>query len=129
MSRILVIEDDRVIVNLLHRVLVGAGYVVQDAANGKTGLAAYRQQPSDLVITDIVMPDLEGLEMIRELCRYDARVKIVAISGGGVGSASNYLELALKFGAGWILGKPFTHKELLAVVAEAIATSPQAPGR
>jgi response regulator receiver domain-containing protein len=78
---------------MLHRMLVGAGYVVQDAADGKAGLAAYRQQPSDLVMTDIVMPDMEGLEVIRELRRYDAGVKIIAMSGGGIGRANTYLDV------------------------------------
>jgi CheY-like chemotaxis protein len=75
MARILVIEDDDAVRGLVLRHLVAAGYEVQDAANGKMGLASYRQQRSDLVITDIVMPETEGLETIRELRRVNPQVK------------------------------------------------------
>lgn len=81
MPTILVIEDDEDVRGLLLRHLVAAEFDVQEAANGKTGLAAYRQQQSDLVITDIVMPETEGLETIRELRRLNPEVKIIAMTG------------------------------------------------
>jgi CheY-like chemotaxis protein len=101
--------------------LARAGYDVQEASNGKAGLAAYRQQLTDLVITDIVMPDMEGLEVIRELRRMDPDVTIIAMSGGGIAAAEQYLALARTFGAGAVLDKPFTQEQLLTVVAEALA--------
>ena len=122
MSRILLIEDDPGVASLLQRILVGAGYVVVEAGNGKAGLASYFEQPTDLVITDIVMPDIEGLEVIRALRRHDARVKIIAMSGGGVGEANIYLDMARNFEARWVLNRPFSKSGVLAVVAEALAS-------
>jgi CheY-like chemotaxis protein len=118
---ILVIEDDEAVRGLLRRHLVAAAYEVQEAANGKTGLASYRQQKSDLVITDIVMPETEGLETIRELRRVNPEVKIIAISGAVGGRSDGYLGLAMQFGAVRILSKPFTRADLLSVVGELIA--------
>lgn len=120
MPRILVIEDNDALRQMMRRMLVEAGYDVQEAANGRAGLDAYRQQPSDLVITDIVMPDAEGLETIEALKRADAAVKIIAISGAG--SATDYLTTATQFGAHQTLEKPFTHDELLSAVAEVLAS-------
>lgn len=123
--RILIIEDNEAVLRVLNRMLARAGYDVQEASNGNAGLAAYRQQPADLVITDIVMPDMEGLEVIRELRRTDPEARIIAMSGGGIGSAEKYLALARTFGAGSVLNKPFSQDELMTVVAEALAR----PGR
>jgi DNA-binding response OmpR family regulator len=120
MQRILVIEDDEAVRKLVIRHLVAAGYEVQEADNGKTGLASYRQQQSDLVITDIVMPETEGLEAIRELRRVNPEVKIIAMSGAVGGRADRYLGLAMGFGALRILSKPFTGADLLSVVAEVL---------
>jgi DNA-binding NarL/FixJ family response regulator len=75
-----------------------------------------------LVITDILMPEAEGLETIRALRGDDPGVKIIAMSGADRGRASGYLELALKFGARRILPKPFTRDELMTAVAEVLAT-------
>jgi DNA-binding response OmpR family regulator len=122
MPRILVIEDNDAVRHMVRRVLVDEGYEVQEAADGRAGLNAYREQPSDLVITDIVMPDTEGLETIRELCRQYPSVKIIAMSSAGGGGPAGYLQLALKFGAGRILTKPFTHDELRAAVVEVLAS-------
>jgi CheY-like chemotaxis protein len=78
MARILVIDDDAAVIRLLKRILIDAGHIVQGAPDGKSGLSSYRQQPMDLVITDIVMPDMEGLELITQLRRHDRGVKIEA---------------------------------------------------
>jgi CheY-like chemotaxis protein len=82
------------------------------SSNGKAGLASYRHQPTDLVITEIVMHDMDGLEVIRELRRTDPDVRIIAMSGGGIGSAEKYFALARTFGAGSVLDKPFSQEEL-----------------
>jgi two-component system chemotaxis response regulator CheY len=119
MPRILLIEDNDVLRNVMRRMLVG--YDIGEAADGKAGINAYRQQRSDVVITDILMPEADGLETIRALREYDAAVRIIAISGGGRGSANDYLEVAQQFGARRILSKPFTREELQAAVAEVLA--------
>ena len=81
MARILLVEDDEAVRGILAKTLVAAGYEVEEAANGEVALAAYRRQASDVVITDLVMPEKNGLEMIMELRRLDPAVKIIAMSG------------------------------------------------
>jgi DNA-binding response OmpR family regulator len=114
---ILLVEDDALLRNALHKTLVRAGYDVEDASGGTAALHAYQRQPRDLVITDIVMANGEGLDTIRALRKLDAHVKIIAISGGGAGKPGDYLKLAAKFGAARVLAKPFSGPEVLAVVA------------
>jgi DNA-binding NtrC family response regulator len=121
-ARVLVIDADAGLRQMVHRELTKAWYVVTEADGGRSGLASYRQDPADVVITDILMPDTEGLETIRELRRYDPQVKIIAISGAG-GGHSNYLELARRLGAQRALEKPFPLDHLIAAVREVLAES------
>jgi CheY-like chemotaxis protein len=100
--------------------LVTAGYDVQEAADGKAGLGCYRRQHSDVVITDLVIPEREGLETIQELRRLDPEAKIIAMSGSAL--AHSYFDAAIEFGARRILRKPFTVDQLLATVTEVLAT-------
>ncbi len=93
-ARILLIDDDDSFRKLVRIMPTTAGYEVQEAANGKTCLDYYRQQPSDVVITDILMSDGEGLETIRALKRLDPDVKIIAMSAGGAGRFG-YLQTAV----------------------------------
>ena len=88
-------------------------YQVVEATDGKQAIKLYNQGPFELVITDIIMPEMEGLETIRELKRISMDIKIIAISGGGRGSAMDYLYLAQKMGADIALPKPFLKKKLL----------------
>jgi two-component system, chemotaxis family, chemotaxis protein CheY len=120
-GRILLIDDNDLLRKMTRRMLATAGYDVQEAVNGKAGVACYRQQRSDVVITDILMPEQEGLETIRKLRHVDPQVKIIAMSGAGQGRAG-YLDLAVKFGARRTLQKPFTMEDLLAAVGEVLAT-------
>jgi YesN/AraC family two-component response regulator len=84
MANILIIDDDQQILNMLSQILKRAGYGVVEALDGKQGLKLYRENPTDLIITDIIMPEKEGLETIMELQRDFPDVKIIAISGGGI---------------------------------------------
>ena len=123
MATILLVDDDDGVRSILHKTLVGAGYEVEDAVNGDLALAAYRRQPRDLVITDLVMPEKDGLETIMALRRINPAMKIIAISGGGrsLGLGQLYLDAAQSIGAGRILAKPFTSKALLTAVSEVLA--------
>lgn len=83
MTRILVIDDEPQVRAMLRQMLEREGYEVVEAEEGEEGMRRYREQPVDLVITDILMPQKEGIETIRALRRTNPGVKIIAISGGG----------------------------------------------
>ena len=123
MATILLVDDDDGVRAVLHKTLVAAGYEVEDAVNGDLALAAYRRQPRDLVITDLVMPEKDGLETITALRQLNPAVKIIAISGGGrtPGLGQLYLETAQAIGAGRVLAKPFTSAALLTAVSAVLA--------
>lgn len=113
-ATILIIEDEEPIRMLLRTALETAGHQVREASNGRVGLALYRQSPVDLVITDILMPDMNGLDMILELTREFLNAKVIAISGGN--EESNVLDVAKLLGARQTLHKPFTMQQLLKAV-------------
>lgn len=118
MARILVIDDEPRVLSVIQEVLRLAGHDVTGATDGRVGLRSFHEAPADLVITDIVMPDKEGIETIREL-RYEfPNVKIIAISGGGICKAEGYLSLAQTLGADGTLSKPIARIELLAMVSQ-----------
>jgi CheY-like chemotaxis protein len=119
MKRILVIDDDMQLRQMLKQMLERQGYDVVEAQDGKEGLNLYRQAPTDLVITDIIMPEKEGVETIIELKRDFPDVKIIAISGGSRGiDSTNCLYYVKQFGADYIFAKPFDRKILLEAVQE-----------
>jgi CheY-like chemotaxis protein len=120
-KRILVIDDDDLIRELVKEMLEAEGYVVSTAANGKEGVRVFRKELPDLVITDIFMPEMEGLETIRELQRVSPNVKIIAISGGGEKGMLSFLSHAKRFGALRALEKPFSRQELITTVGELLA--------
>ncbi len=106
MARILIIDDDDGVRRLLERVLERAGHSVLTARDGEAGLAAARQARPDLVITDIFMPEREGLSTIVELRRIHPDVPVIAISGGGMLAGGDYLSVARDMGADRVLPKP-----------------------
>jgi CheY-like chemotaxis protein len=122
MTRILVIDDEAAVRRMLRQMLEKAGYEVVEAPNGAVGLDLYHEHPVDLVITDILMPEKEGIETISTLRKTAAGVKIIAISGGGGGrlNKEDVLFSAQAFGAVRTLAKPFDREELLVAVREAL---------
>ena len=114
MSTILIIDDEESIRILLRSALEAAGYEVTEAANGRQGLELYRRKPADLVITDILMPELNGLDMLLELTREFLNAKVVAISGAG--GEKNVLDVAKLLGARQTFRKPFSMPQLLSAV-------------
>ena len=114
--KILLVDDDKLLRNVLHRVLAHAGYDVILAGNGREALAQYKASLPDIVLTDIIMPDKEGLETITELRRHNPTAKIIAMSGGGLMDPGSYLAVARKLGVTATLAKPFGHQEMLGIL-------------
>lgn len=129
MTRILLIEDDNDLRDMVKRVLITNGYDVQEAIDGKQAAILYQQSPPDLVITDIVMPEADGLEVIMDLRRQSKETTIIAVSGGGLGGAKTYLDSAHLLGAAFTLEKPFALVDLLHLVNEAVGTPCQSVDR
>lgn len=123
MVRILVIDDDHVIRASLSEMLGLSGFEVRNAADGKEGLLLMDEAPADLVITDIVMPEQEGLETILQLRQRYPQTKIIAISGGGTDAGRAYLQAAHCLGAERTLSKPFPFRDLLEVIDEVLGAT------
>lgn len=115
-KRILVIEDDEKIIALLRSFLEGEGYEVVEAENGAVGTQRFRENRIDLVITDLIMPEKEGIETIRELKAIDPQVKIIAISGGGVLDPEQYLGIVKRLGVHRTFAKPFSRDDIVSAV-------------
>jgi len=122
-SRILVIDDDNQTRRMLRQALERAGYEVIEARNGREGVQRYQATPTDLIITDVLMPGAEGIEAIFELRRARADAKIIAISGGGYMGTLTFLEIAEQAGACRTFEKPFALRELLDAVHEVLAAN------
>ncbi|MBF0588994.1 MAG: response regulator [Magnetococcales bacterium] len=121
-THILVIDDDLDFRDMLEQMLTEADFQVTTAQDGKEGLARYRQSPSDLVITDILMPEMEGIETISALMKQGRQPKILAISGGSRHlSSDSVLHAARCIGARRILNKPFTRGQLFAEIEALMA--------
>lgn len=119
MKTILIVEDEKYIRDFMTEILVGEGYYVYESENGKQALSLLEQNDFDLIITDIIMEDIDGLELIGKIkSNKNKDLKIIAISGGGVIGADKYLHIALKMGADSIIEKPFTGEDLLKVINE-----------
>jgi CheY-like chemotaxis protein len=117
---ILVVDDEPELRDLMTRVLNRGGHRVTCAANGLEASRAVANQHFDVVVTDVIMPEKDGIQVINELRRKYPQVKIIAMSGGGHVSRDQYLKIAKGLGAHALLEKPFSNDELLATV-EALA--------
>ncbi len=122
MQRILVVEDDGQLRTLLRRLFERAGYTVAEACDGEQGLRMQRQEPCDLIVTDLVMPGKDGIAMIREIRKEMPGTKIIAISGGGRVDAGRYLRIAETLGAVRSFTKPFKLQEMEAAVRQVLAS-------
>lgn len=123
MTKILVIDDDPNVRQMICRMLEREGYEVESAANGREGYEKFQACPADLVITDIIMPEQEGIETIRLLKAQHPDCRIIAISGGGRMGPSDYLSMAKLLGASLTISKPFDRMQLLSSVKQALAES------
>ena len=114
-KKILVVDDESSITDLVYSILTEKGYEVTTAKDGKEGLKVFESVKPDLVITDIVMPDMEGIEFMRSLVKMRKALPIIVMSGNVLGT--KFLETARIFGAQATLRKPFAIQELLEVIA------------
>lgn len=119
-KRILLVDDDHQFRLMLRRVLEREEYEVFEAGDGKEGVKAYQNLRTDVVITDIIMPEVEGVETIMKLRKEFPDVKIVAISGGGRNSPDSYLSMAEKLGARFVMEKPLDRQVFLEKLAALI---------
>jgi CheY-like chemotaxis protein len=119
-ARILVVDDDARFRAGLQDILIQAGYEVETACNGEEACQTFKRLPVDLLITDILMPEKEGIQTITALRRVCPGLRIIAISGGGKDGPIFYLEMAKEFGANVTLQKPFNKAQILEAVENLI---------
>lgn len=113
MYTILIIDDDAQVREMLKKMFTRAGYQVLTAKDGKEGLNLFEVSAVDLVVTDLIMPEKEGIETIIALRQLKSDAKIIAISGDGQENSTSYLNMATKLGAQRAFAKPLQRKELL----------------
>ena len=121
MPKILVIDDDALVRASIVLLLMDAGYQVSSAENGALGMAVFRSEQPDLIITDIIMPEQEGIQTITEIRKDKSDAKIIAISGGARVGHADFLKIALVLGAMATISKPFDQDELLTLVKDCLA--------
>lgn len=121
MARILVVDDDEIVRAALCGVLTAKGYAVFETENGQSAIHRHRAQPFKLIITDILMPDFDGIEVIRLLRQIDPSVKIMAVSGGGWTDPDHFLAMAERLGADATFSKPFDWEALVTAVERLVA--------
>ncbi len=125
METILIIDDEAPIRSMVRLILERAGYTVLEAPDGAEGIRVFRATPADLIITDLIMPNKDGIGMIIELKKEFPAVKIIAMSGGGLNRPEGYLRGAQKLGAAFTLSKPLNRTDLLRTVRDTLkAPSP-----
>ena len=113
MAVILLVEDNRDLREMLRTTLVKRKYTVSEASNGKEALLRFKPAITDMIITDLIMPDEDGLKVIMKIKEMKPGIKIIAISGGGKAGPGNYLDLAKMLGADEVISKPFSINDLM----------------
>jgi DNA-binding response OmpR family regulator len=121
MPGILIVEDDKELREMLKISLIRHKYTVLEAADGKEAITHFKPSITDLVITDLIMPDEDGLKVIMRLREIKPSLKIIAISGGGKAGPGSYLNLAKALGANVIFPKPFSVNDLLAKIEQLLS--------
>ena len=124
MSRILVIDDEQMIRQTLRSILERAGHSVLDAANGREGMRLWRDEPVDVVVTDIYMPEKDGVQVLLEMKHVARKPKIIAMSGGGQKGLLDWRTSALELGADGVLLKPFEERTVLFTIQEVLTGHP-----
>lgn len=125
MPRILIVDDEGALADALRRVLEREGHEVQVAATGLEGARRHREQPADLAVIDIHMPEMDGLELLVQLRALAPAMPVIVMSGGIQTGGLDLLADARLLGAFTTLAKPFSIDELLGAVARALAPDPR----
>lgn len=121
MAQILLIEDNDLLRDTIKKLLENKGYKIMVASDGEEGLKMFRSDPAEVVITDIIMPNKDGVETIFELYKYFPAVSVIAISGGGKAPAEDYLNsIKLLPNVKYIFKKPFANYDLLMAIKDLI---------
>ena len=115
-KHMLIVDDDEMICEFIKAVLSMEDYTFSQAENGKEGLKKFKHEHFDLVITDIVMPEMEGISLIRELRAKNKNIPIIAMTGNIHGRMEEYLDLTTQIGANHILRKPIKPADLINTV-------------
>jgi CheY-like chemotaxis protein len=123
MHKILVIDDNIAVRNTIVHMLQAEGYEVVSAEDGRRGLAVFRSAKPDLVVTDIIMPEKEGIETIRDIRDVSPKAKIIAMSGGGRIGNTDFLTIARALGASEVIAKPLDPDDFLEVVSRCLAAA------
>jgi DNA-binding NtrC family response regulator len=120
---ILVIDDETALREILSRVLADAGHQVAGAANGKEASRLLSTSSFDVILTDVIMPEKDGMQVISEVRKKFPKARIIAMSGGGHVSRDQYLKIAKGLGAHALLEKPFPNQQLLQTVEAVMAAN------
>ncbi|MEX0299127.1 MAG: response regulator [Kordiimonas sp.] len=126
MARVLVIEDDELARESVTLMLEESGHEVAMADDGDVGLKMFSEEPYDLVVTDLIMPEVNGMDVLSQIKQEHPDTRVIVISGGGRLTPISYLDVAMKLGADDVLTKPFTAFELTSSAAM-VLHSPAAP--
>ena len=126
MAKILLIDDDATIQMVFSQFLTSLGYEIMQAENGKEGMSMIQETRPDLVITDIMMPEMDGLEILMQLRNTHDSVPVIAISGGMRALPVNFLQQAKLFGARYVFEKPVPLDVLRNAVTELVGDEPSA---
>ena len=120
MALILIIDDEPQIRSMLKLMLERDGYEVAEAPDGIEGIRVFRQNPAELIITDLIMPNKDGIGLIIDLKKEFPNLKIIAMSGGGLNKPEGYLKGAKKLGAACTLTKPIDRGEMLRAIKDVL---------
>jgi DNA-binding response OmpR family regulator len=124
MPRILVIDDEQLLRSTVVLILTRAGFTVEEASDGQAGIVMFHKNPPDIVLTDIFMPNRDGIEIIKELKHSSPRTKIIAMTGGGHLRMMEIAAAAQVLGADHVLDKPFDSESLLAAINAVLGSLP-----
>jgi CheY-like chemotaxis protein len=118
MAGVLIVEDDKELREMLKMSLLRRGFAVQEAENGKEAISHFKPLITDLVVTDLIMPEEDGIKVVIKLRELKPTIKIIAISGGGKVGPGSYLNLAKALGADAVYSKPFSIKDLIVKIEQ-----------